>query len=198
MKRLSAKLVIAATAAVTGFASILAFQNWYTVRYIAADQVKSLLISGVSAFPLVPALLWLGLIAVASLMFLRGWLRTSLLSLAGIAMASCWASLLPQLQEGIPQLLTSELEKTTGLTLVTHADLGGVVKSVSGSPLGEWFLALTVFLFGLTALGAFASLHWGKVAKPDRFVVSSSNKTDATPSQDSKIQDPISLWDSQS
>jgi hypothetical protein len=106
-------------------------------------------------------------------------------------------ALLQPIKEGMPSSLSTQLEKSIGLSLASPQDLDGVIKSISVSALSEAFLVLGFLLTATLVLVTTASFGWKSSKKLDRFQISKTNGTLDSDSSEAQIVDPISLWDEQ-
>jgi hypothetical protein len=167
------------------------------VWFYKSETIAKLQLTGTTAFAQVSGLLWFGALGIAAVLILRGRVRTLSIAIAAIGAGVCQMALSGPIQEGMPSSLSSQLEKSIGLSLASPQELDGVVKSISASPLSEAFLVLGLLLIATLVLATTASFGWKSSSKVDRFQISKAKVTLDSDTSETQIVDPISLWDEQ-
>jgi len=190
--------------------TLVASQNWYAVHYVFGTQLKTLQSSGLAAWPLVSGALSLWGIGFLATLVLRGWLRSTVISLVAAITVPVSVTLLSAFREALPPTLGTQIEKATGIAGGEPGSASEAIRSIAASPLPEAFLALGLVLFVVLIAVAIASFSWAKTKSSDKYqrAARSSGSVDVadidvTKSSFSDAQtapealDPISLWDSQ-
>jgi len=193
---LNARVSSALLLGLTSLQAVIAFQNWYHVRYAGSQSIRSLDMTGVTAYGSVSALLWLGLIGGLGALILRGWPRSAVLAVVSLGFGLCELALFGPVREGIPVTLGAQLEKATGISGSQPQDLDSIVQSITISWLSYVFLVVGLVGLVVCLLASFASARWIAPKVSDKYRTSKDGARAASAHSDVET-DSIAIWDSQ-